>query len=263
MPGELRSHARRRRVLPRRLQRRDDFAPVLYATRLEHELDLGLARGRARECALVVYLDHVGAGSPDHRARLGECARHVAHAHHHPREAPAAQQRSLDRVREREHVDVAARENHAHALARKPGRMCEQRRERGGARPLGHRLLHLEQQQDRGFERLLVGEQDLAHVLAEDREREPAWLVHGDVARDRRIPARAGLARERLLHRWEVRRLHGLDLELRAQLVSAERHAREQPPRRRRAPPAPRDREPLRASRARACPGPAITCGSL
>ena len=109
-------------------------------------------------------------------------------------------------------------------------RVGEQRGERGCARALGHGLLHLEQQQHRGLERLLLDEQDLAHVLADDRKGQPAGLLHGDPARDRRVAARDRLARERLLHGRKARRLHAEDLEPRAQRVRGERDAGEQPP---------------------------------
>ena len=62
--------------------------------------------------------------------------------------------------------------------------VAKQRRERRRARALDHRLLDLEQHHDRLLDVALVHEEDLAHVLLDDRARERARLLHRDALGD-------------------------------------------------------------------------------
>ena len=151
------------RLVTRRREPRDDLAQVVGAARLEHELDLGLRRRRARERA--------ARGAPGRRWRRSRRSPRrspradPARRARAPAAAPAAR---CARARARSRARAPAcrcsrrRSRRPRACAENARGLREHRRERGGARALGHRLLDLEQQQDRRLERVLLDEEDLA-----------------------------------------------------------------------------------------------------
>src|SRR5207244_12811076 len=115
----------------------------------ERQLDLGLADPPARERAVVLDVQYVGALRGDEGGEPGERTGLVAQEHAQAHEPAVLDEAALDDPRDHGHVDVAAGEDQHYVEAREPERAVEKRGQRCGARALDDRLRHLGWKQDR------------------------------------------------------------------------------------------------------------------
>ena len=130
------------------------------------------------------HLDDVAAGVGDHLRHLREAARDVGHGDAQAHEARIAHEAPHQHRGKHAAVDVAAGDRDADALAGEALRMLEERGERGGAGAFGHRLLDLDQRNDRALDGFFRHHQDLFHFLADDGERQLADVLDRDAFGD-------------------------------------------------------------------------------
>src|SRR5437867_1161479 len=151
---------------------------------LQRELHLGLAHAGPREGAVVVDVEHIGAGLGDEPGKLGEGARAVAEHHGQAHEAAVLDEPALDDAGDEVDVDVAARDHEGDRLPGEGHPLVHERGERHRARPLDHGLLDLEQEEDRIGDLLLVDADHLVHVAARQVEGVVANPANGDAVGD-------------------------------------------------------------------------------
>ena len=154
-------------------------------------------------------------------------------------------------------------EHEADAPAREAPGMLQQRREPRRAGAFGHRLLDLEQRHAPRLDGLLLHDQHVVDQLADDRQGESRRRPSPRCPRRWSSPPHStGHAREALVHRRVVPRLHADDADRGLERLGRGRDARDQAAAADRHHDERRGRAPRRASRAPTVPCPAITGGS-
>ena len=110
-------------------------------------------------------------------------------------------------------INVATAQDQADLAAAKPGPLGQHGGEAGGARPFGHRLLQREKRVDGALEQRFVDQNNVAHIVAHDRQREPADIAHGDTFGQRCAAAWHALVMKRVPHRRIERTFDADDLD--------------------------------------------------
>ena len=146
------------------------------------------------------------------------------------------------------------REHQADALAAKPLAVAQHGGEPRRARAFDHRLLDLQQHHDRLLDVAFVHQQDVAHAIAHDRQREPARLPSRRCRRRWSWRRRRGHALDGGVHRRKALGLHAHHLDVRLDRLGRDRHAGDQAAAADRARSGCRDPGWPAASRAQWCP---------
>src|SRR5205085_7234936 len=128
---------------------RNQYLDMPAVLGFDDDVELGaLDRGVVKQ-ALVVDLDDIAGMLADHPGEPGEGARDVGQFRAQP-DQPALMYQTAHQDRgEEPRVDIAAANDNADSPAAKPLRRGQHGGETGGARPLDHQFLTLEQNLDR------------------------------------------------------------------------------------------------------------------
>ena len=131
---------------------------------------------------------HARARRGDGGGEVGEAARAIADRRVELDETAVDRERVLDDAREHQRIDVSAAEQKDDLLAREILQFIgEERCERGGAGPLHHAVLHLDEAQDRKRDRLLVDGDHAVDAGPRELERTLADFRHGQAVGERRL----------------------------------------------------------------------------
>ena len=144
------------------------------AARLHDDLDLDALDRERGEGALVLDLVDVGAEAGEQRGDVGERAGDVADVDAQAHQAARLDHAALDDLGQHQRLDVAAAEDQADLLAGEARRLLHQRREADRAGALDHRLLDLEQHQDRLLDVVFGDQDDVVDEGADHRQRQRA-----------------------------------------------------------------------------------------
>ena len=191
----------------------------------------------------------------EQRRHAGQRAGHVAHVDRQPHEAPRTRHAALDDLGQQQRLDVAAAQHQPDAAPGEALAVLHQRRQADRAGALDHRLLDLEQREDRHLDVALVDQQHVVDRAPDDRQRQRAGLLHADAVGDRRAAGRSRAAVQRVPDRREALALHADDADVGPHARAPRRRCRRSARRRRPPPPACRWPAAGRASPGRRCPG--------
>ncbi len=113
------------------------------------------------ERALVLDLVDVGAEPAEQRRDVGQRAGHVAHVEAQARQPARLDHAALDDLGQHQRLDVAAAQHQPDLAAGEARAVLQQRGEADRAGALDHRLLDLEQHQDRLLDVVLADQHDV------------------------------------------------------------------------------------------------------